>query len=325
MKLENIGFYTLSDNRAKTTSKNSCLIRGELLITDKCNLKCPYCRGIKKELQGELSLSYIQYVLQLWVDNGLKNVRLSGGEPTLHHSLITIIKGLKNCKVERIAISTNGTQPLDYYKKLIDFGVNDFSISLDGGCCSVSNKMTGGIQSFDLVSNNIKELSKFTYVTVGIVFNEINTDSAIDTIKYINSLNPSDIRIISSAQYNQALYNLLTLPKEIVYKYPILSYRINNYLDKRNVRGIRKNDCSKCHLVKDDIAVVGKYHFPCIIYLREGGQPIGEISDNFREERYNWFLQHNSFQDKICLNNCLDVCIDYNNKVEEFINQKERV
>jgi len=52
MKLEDIGFYTLSDERAKNTSINTSLKRCEILITDKCNLKCPYCRGaivIQKE------------------------------------------------------------------------------------------------------------------------------------------------------------------------------------------------------------------------------------------------------------------------------------
>lgn len=50
MKLEDIGFYTLFDERAKNVSWNSDLQRCELILTDKCNFKCVYCRGIKKEL-----------------------------------------------------------------------------------------------------------------------------------------------------------------------------------------------------------------------------------------------------------------------------------
>jgi hypothetical protein len=44
MKLEDIGFYTLSDNRALNVSAWSPMIRCELVLTDRCNFRCPYCR-----------------------------------------------------------------------------------------------------------------------------------------------------------------------------------------------------------------------------------------------------------------------------------------
>ena len=49
MKLEDIGFYTLSDSRARNASENSPLWRCELLITSQCNFKCPYCRGTNSD------------------------------------------------------------------------------------------------------------------------------------------------------------------------------------------------------------------------------------------------------------------------------------
>jgi molybdenum cofactor biosynthesis enzyme MoaA len=311
--LDNIGFYTLTEERAKNSSTTSPLWRCELLLTDKCNLKCPYCRGMKKELQGELPFTYVQQVLQLWIEQGLRNVRFSGGEPTIYPYLKNAIKECKKGGVKRIALSTNGTQSLDFYKELVDLGVNDFSVSLDGGCCAVSNKMTGGINSFEVVSKNIKYLSWYNYVTVGVVFNELNIDTATETVKYVDSLNPSDIRIISSAQYNKALSSLVGLSDDILNRHPILKYRISNYKNGRNVRGICEQDTNKCHLVKDDVAVAGKWHFPCIIYLREGGNPIGEMNKSFRQDRIKWFKNHDTHKDPICKNNCLDVCIDYNN------------
>jgi len=318
MRLDDIGFYTLSDKRAETSSSSSNLMRCEIILTDRCNLKCPYCRGLKKELQGEMSLPYAQYVLGLWIDNGLENIRFSGGEPSIYPFLKSLIKGCRNSNVKRIAISTNGTQSLDFYKELVDLGINDFSISLDGGCCSMNNKMNGGVSSFDKVSKNIKYLSWYSYVTVGMVFTETNVNRAIEAVKYVDSLNPSDIRVISSAQYNQALKNLIDLPKDILNRHPILKYRVNNFKNNRNVRGIKKCDTDKCYLVRDDVAVAGKYHFPCIIYMREGGSPIGELGENFRQEREEWFKKHNTHEDKICVKNCLDVCTDYNNKVDNY-------
>ena len=322
-RLDDIGFYTLSDKRAKTSSSSSRLMRCEILLTDRCNLRCPYCRGLQKELQGEMSLTYAQYVLGLWIDNGLQNIRFSGGEPTLYPFLKSLVRGCKKSNVKRIAISTNGTQSLDFYKELVDLGINDFSISLDSGCCSISNKMTGGIPSFDKVSKNIEYLSWYNYVTVGVVFTETNVDTAIETVKYVDSLDPSDIRVISSAQYNKALGSLINLPKDILKRHPILKYRVTNFAKGRNVRGIKKEDTNKCYLVRDDVAVAGKYHFPCIIYMREGGLPIGEMKENFRQEREDWFKKHDTHKDKICLKNCLDVCIDYNNKVDCYVKKNK--
>ena len=66
------------------------------------------------------------------------------------------------------------------------------------------------------------------------------------------------------------------------------------------------------------MAVALNYHFPCVIYMREQGNPIGKVSKNMRKERQEWFEKHNTFLDPICKNNCLDVCRDYNNKWGEF-------
>jgi len=37
-----------------------------------------------------------------------------------------------------------------------------------------------------------------------------------------------------------------------------------------------------------------------------------------RNERMNWFSKHDTHNDAICRNNCLDVCIEYNNKFEKY-------
>ena len=48
--LNTIGFYSLSDDRVKNTSETSQMKRCEMIITEYCNFKCPYCRGLKKEI-----------------------------------------------------------------------------------------------------------------------------------------------------------------------------------------------------------------------------------------------------------------------------------
>lgn len=314
MKLEEIGFYTLSNSRALSANHLSPLSRAELILTDSCNLKCVYCRGISQNYAaGTISKELALQTLEYWTNENLKNIRFSGGEPTIHPNLLDLVSYCKSHKVERIAISTNGTADLSLYKELIDAGINDFSISLDSGCCAISDKISGVSGKWRRVVNNIKALSALTYVTVGMVFNEINIDSCVQDVLFASSLGVSDIRIIPSAQYNLALRELRSLPQNVLSGHPILKYRIQNINNDIPVRGIKDSDCHKCYIVLDDIMSAQGYHFPCIIHFREGGQAIGKMNSNFRKDRLNWFKNHNSFNDEICKKNCLDCIVKYNN------------
>ena len=206
--------------------------------------------------------------------------------------------------IKHIAISTNGSASLSYYKKLVEKGVNDFSISLDACCSSKANIMANTEVNFKHLKKVLSILSKLVYVSVGVVLNEKNNDDLKDIVEFATKLGVSDIRIIPSAQTNQKL-NV-------------------KYLNKTTkVRGITKEDCHRCHLVKDDMAIIKDKHYPCIIYLREQGDAIGNINksiEEIRKERAIWSLKHNIFIDKICKKNCLDVCVAYNNQVQNFLN-----
>lgn len=323
MKLEDIGFYTLSDERTKNVTNFFTsmppMIRAEIIMTNECNLSCVYCRELRPEINVTISEDKIKSYIDILAHHNLKNIRFSGGEPTLHSlTLKDIVKYSRKKDIKRIAISTNGTQHIESYKNLIKCGVNDFSISLDSGCCAINTKMCGGYESvWEKASRNIEELSKITYVTVGIVLNEININDIKHILRYIINLNPSDIRVIPSAQYNK--FNLSQdLKRELLEmskNFPILNYRMKQFISKvKTVRGKNDVDFLACPLVLDDIAIAGSYHFPCIIYLREGGYPIGRMTSNFREERIEWFKENMYYDNKICRENCIDVCIAYNNK-----------
>lgn len=113
---------------------------------------------------------------------------------------------------------------------------------------------------------------------------------------------------------------LKELDEELLDKYPILKYRVNHFKNGINVRGIKNTDFNRCALVLDDSVIAGKFHFSCVIAMREGAKPIGEVGPNMREERKKWFETHNTFEDPICKRCCLDVCIDYNNKYRDLHN-----
>lgn len=317
MKLEQIGFYTLTNDRAKNVSISSPLYRCELILTDKCNFNCPYCRKIEKE---DISLDTAKNIIDIWVEGKLKNVRFSGGEPTLWPYLAKLVEYTKYKGIERIAISTNGTADFELYKNLIKAGVNDFSISLDACCSSTADVMSGKEGYYNKIIDNIKQISKLSYLTVGVVLTDKNINETLKIIKLADELGVSDIRIIPAAQVSKMLPIIKDMDEKILNKYPILKYRIDNTNNGESIRGLNETDCPKCSLVIDDMAIFKNKHYPCIIYFREHGKEIGKVSDikTMRQERIDWCNNHDCLKDNICRGQCLDVCRFYNNKVMQY-------
>ena len=313
MNLEQIGFYTLSDKRAASSSSTSNLSRCEMILTGRCNFNCPYCRHI-----GGKDLPYQDafWTLYDWFKQDLKNVRFSGGEPTLYPQLRELVQQCKLNEVERIAISSNGSADWRFYRDLIIAGANDFSISLDACCAMDGDKMAGErTGAWKKVVDNIKFLSYHIYTTVGVVLTKDNAKTVGEIIKFADSLGVSDIRIIPAAQEGDRL-EVVEVDQNLQDKYPILKYRINNINNNIPVRGNLQT--ARCGLVLDDMAVMGNEHYPCIIYMRESGKPIGKIGPNMRQERFDWYKNHDCKKDPICSKNCLDVCVSYNKKFEEL-------
>jgi molybdenum cofactor biosynthesis enzyme MoaA len=312
--LDNIGFYTLTDDRLHPHSN---LERCEMIVTSFCNFQCPYCRGVEsysRDCKGNLDYDTAMFVLRDWMSHGLKNIRFSGGEPTLYPHIRSLVYMARKGGVRRIAISSNGSMPRTVYEGLLEAGVNDFSISLDACCAEKADLMSGRTNVFQPVVDNIRWLASQTYTTVGIVLTKDTEDTVVDVVKFAHGLGVADIRIITAAQYNGALSKLEDIPQDILDAHPILKYRVNNLLSGRNVRGIASSDSNRCYLVKDDSVVAGNWHFPCVIHMREGGEPIGRVSENMQAEREVWSLTHNTHDDPICKGNCLDCLVDYNNR-----------
>ena len=318
--LEDIGFYTLSDRRAMESSATSPLVRCELILTGRCNFRCPYCRSVGGE---DIPVLHAEKTLALWISNGLQNVRFSGGEPTLYPGLLGLVAQAKRGGVKRIAVSTNGSANLDLYYSMVAAGVNDFSISLDACCAEDGDRMAGGRPgAFERVERAVRELSRVAYTTVGTVLTADNQEDAERIVLFADGLGAQDIRVIPAAQYGERL-PALRVGADLLARHPILRYRVGKFRRGERVRGLSPNDPQRCGIVLDDMAVMGRKHYPCIIYLREGGREIGEVGIGMRKERERWSLEHDCTTDPICSKNCLDVCRDYNTKFA-FYNSKRQ-
>ncbi len=107
-------------------------------VTDRCDLRCVYCMSEnmtflpRKDL---LSLEELDRVCSVFVEKGVRRLRLTGGEPLVRRGLMNFIKDisrhLRSGDLDEITITTNGTQLSRFASQLADYGVKRINLSLD--------------------------------------------------------------------------------------------------------------------------------------------------------------------------------------------------
>ena len=107
-------------------------------ITDRCNFRCQYCMPAEglPWLPNEkvLKTDEIVRLATLFVRSGIKEIRITGGEPTVRPSLPAIIEKLRALRtegLESLSITTNGVLLDKLAGKLADAGLTRINVSLD--------------------------------------------------------------------------------------------------------------------------------------------------------------------------------------------------
>lgn len=111
-----------------------------LLLTNRCDLRCSYCfmnAGASGNVY-EPSLEQIRKMLQQVRDERpvpCKALQLTGGEPTIREDLFEIIKMAREMNFTHIQLNTNGiklSESVEYCRKIKEAGVNTIYMSFDG-------------------------------------------------------------------------------------------------------------------------------------------------------------------------------------------------
>ena len=130
-----------------------------LSLTERCTLKCAYCRageGICPK-KGELSRDEFLRIVRAFAAVGVKKVRLTGGEPMLRRDLIPIISGIRAIDgIEEITMTTNGQHLAGQCRALREAGLDRLNISVDSLKPERYTAITGG-GSLVLVLAGIEE------------------------------------------------------------------------------------------------------------------------------------------------------------------------
>jgi cyclic pyranopterin phosphate synthase len=156
-------------------------------VTDRCNLRCVYCmpvEGISWQAHDSiLSYEEIAQIVRLAAKNGVREIRLTGGEPLVRKDLadlvamVSIIPG-----IEDISLTTNGIFLKDRIQEIKSAGIRRINISLDT-LNREKFKIITGYDGFDRVWEGIERAQEAGFHPIKInmvVMKGMNDDEVAD-------------------------------------------------------------------------------------------------------------------------------------------------
>lgn len=103
-------------------------------LTDNCNFRCFYCMPDEdydfSPASRLMQPDEIARLAGIFVEQGVKKIRLTGGEPLVRKDAAEIISALGKLPVE-LVITTNGTRIAEMLTTLKEAGIKTINISLD--------------------------------------------------------------------------------------------------------------------------------------------------------------------------------------------------
>ncbi|MDO9104538.1 MAG: GTP 3',8-cyclase MoaA [Methylovulum sp.] len=104
-------------------------------ITDRCDFRCVYCMAedmVFLPRAQVLSLEEIYTLAQVFVELGVKKIRITGGEPLVRKGVLALLQNIGQLAgLDELVLTTNGSQLENMAAGLKEAGVKRINISLD--------------------------------------------------------------------------------------------------------------------------------------------------------------------------------------------------
>ncbi|MET4140985.1 GTP 3',8-cyclase MoaA [Pedobacter sp. UYP1] len=168
-------------------------------LTDNCNFRCFYCMPEENydfsPASRLLQKDEIIQLATLFVAEGVKKIRLTGGEPLVRKDAAEIIKALGMLPIE-LTLTTNGTRIQEMLPVLLSAGIKHINISLDTLQAEKFMMITRR-DAFHQVKSNIELLlSQQMKVKVNVVLMKgLNDNEILDFIAWTKEI-PVQVRFI---------------------------------------------------------------------------------------------------------------------------------
>ncbi|MEA3353914.1 MAG: GTP 3',8-cyclase MoaA [Campylobacterota bacterium] len=252
-------------------------------VTERCNFRCQYCMPEKpfSWVPHENLLSYEELFefIKVGIDEGIKKVRITGGEPLLRRGLENFIKMISDYAPHvDLALTTNAFLLEDAAQTLKDAGLKRINVSLD----SLKKEVAHHIAQKDVLDAVIRGIDKAHEVGMGVKVNcvpmkDVNDSEILDILEYCRDkgyevrfiefmenshanvkkgLTSEDIQDIIKEKYNfEKLDRVGSSPSQSYelkdgYKFGIIEPHLDDFC----------NDCNRIRLTAEG------YLIPCLYF-----------------------------------------------------------
>ncbi|MBU0631508.1 GTP 3',8-cyclase MoaA [bacterium] len=159
-------------------------------VTERCNFRCQYCMPEKPfswvPKENILSFENLFEFLKIAIDEGVKKIRITGGEPLLREDLDKFIKMIYDYKGDiDLAMTTNGYLLKGVAQKLKDAGLKRLNISIDSLKPEVAQQIAGK----DVLSNVLEGVEEALKVGLKVKINMVpmkgvNAEEIVDVLEF---------------------------------------------------------------------------------------------------------------------------------------------
>lgn len=207
-------------------------------VTKQCNFRCQYCMPNTPmdffENENYVPLDKILSFLKIAIDEGIKKIRITGGEPLLRKNLTEFIAAINNYAPKiNLALTTNAFLLSKYAYALKNAGLSRVNISLD----SLKAHRVAKISKKDALPQILEGIEIAQKAGLKIKLNMvplkgINDDEILDILEYAKNKNIL-VRYIEYMENTHAKSGLIGLKEEEILTIISKKYKIKD-LQKQN-------------------------------------------------------------------------------------------
>jgi len=164
-------------------------------VTERCNFRCNYCMPEKPfswvPKENLLKFEELFLFIKVAIDEGVKKIRITGGEPTLREGLDRFIKMIYDYAPDiDLAMTSNGYLLKDQAKRLKDAGLKRINISLD----SLDLATAGKIANKNVLNNVLAGIEQSIAVGLKVKINMVpmrgvNDHEILDILEFCKERN----------------------------------------------------------------------------------------------------------------------------------------
>ena len=170
-------------------------------VTERCNFRCTYCMPEKPfswvPKENLLTFEELFEFMKVAIDEGVKKIRITGGEPLLREGLDVFIKMIYDYKPSvDLAMTTNAYLLKGAAQKLKDAGLKRINVSID----TLKPQIAQDIAGKNVLKNVLEGVEEALKVGLKVKVNmvpmkTVNADEIVDVLEYCKERNMS-IRFI---------------------------------------------------------------------------------------------------------------------------------